>query len=77
MTLLVDVNHPGSQEDLVSNWEPSHCLVEEAVSGAKIALAFWLWLLPTCLFASLPLAGGWASLQPASSPLVIAQSFVL
>ena len=35
-TLLVDVNHPGSQEDLVSNWEPAHCLVEDAVSGAEI-----------------------------------------
>ena len=37
MTLLVDVNHPGSQEDLVSNWEPAHSLVEDAISGAKIA----------------------------------------
>ena len=23
-TLLANVNHPGSQEDLVSNWEPAH-----------------------------------------------------
>ena len=37
MTLLVDVNHPGSQEDMVSNWEPAHILLEDAVSGAKIA----------------------------------------
>ena len=29
-TLLVDVNHPGAQEDLVSNWEPAHSLVEDA-----------------------------------------------
>ena len=36
-TLLADVNHPGSQEDLVSNWEPVHSLVEDAVSGAEIA----------------------------------------
>ena len=39
MTLLVDVNHPGSQEDLVSNWEPALSLVEEAISGARIAVA--------------------------------------
>ena len=37
MILLVDVNHPGSQEDLVSNWEPAHSLVEDAISGAEIA----------------------------------------
>ena len=72
-TLLMDVNHSGSQEDLVSNWEP-HSLVGDAVSGAKLALSFQLWLSPTCLPAS---GGGWASLQPADSPLVLAQSFVL
>ena len=33
-TLLADVNHPGSKEDLVSNWEPAHSLVEDAISGA-------------------------------------------
>ena len=37
MTLRVRVNHPGSQEDLVSNWETTHSLVEDAVSGAEIA----------------------------------------
>ena len=37
VTLLADVNCPGSQEDLVSNWEPAHNLVEDAVSGANIA----------------------------------------
>ena len=37
MTLLVDVNCPGCQEDLVSNWEPALSLVEDAVSGAEIA----------------------------------------
>ena len=36
MTLAV-VNYPGSQEDMVSNWEPAHSFVEDAVSGAKIA----------------------------------------
>ena len=26
-TLLADVNHPGSQEDVVSSWEPAHSLL--------------------------------------------------
>ena len=37
MTLLADGNCPGSQEDLVSNQEPAHCLVEDAISEAEIA----------------------------------------
>ena len=37
VTLLADVNLPGSQEDLVSNWEPAHSLVEDAISGAELA----------------------------------------
>ena len=37
VTLLADVNHTGSQKDLVSNWEPAHSLVEDAVSEPKIA----------------------------------------
>ena len=52
MTLLVDVNHPGSQEVLVSNWEPAHSLVEDAISGAEIAsglLALAVARLPLCL----------------------------
>ena len=69
---LADVNRPGSQEDLVSNWEPARSLVEDAYSGAKIAL-FQLWLPPACLPVS---CGGWACLLPATS-LVFAQSFVL
>ena len=73
MTLLAGVNHPGSQEDLVSNWKPAHNLVEDAVSGAEIA-PFQLWLSPAWLSAS---HGGWAGPQPASSPLVFTQSFVL
>ena len=39
MTLLADVNNPGSQEDVVSNWQPAHSLVEDVVSGAEIAVA--------------------------------------
>ena len=37
VTLLADVNLPGSQEDLVSNWEPARSLVEDAISGAELA----------------------------------------
>ena len=50
--LLVDVNHPGFQEDLVSNWELARSLVEDAVFGAKIApclLALAVTRLPLCL----------------------------
>ena len=75
MTLLVDVNHPGSQEDLVSNWEPSHCLVEEAVSGAKIApclLALAVAHLTLCLRQ-----GEGSYKQPVSSPLEFTQFFLL
>ena len=71
-TLLADVKHPGSQEDLVSNWESTHSLVEDVISGAKIAPR-----LPVLTVAHLPLAGGGASPQLASSPLVFTQSFVL
>jgi len=69
----MDVNHPGSQENLVSNWEHACSLIEDAISGAKIA-PFWLWLLPACFSAS---SGGWAGPLLASSPLVFSQSFVL
>ena len=61
MTLLVDVSHLGSHEDLVSNLELARSLVEDAVSGAEID-AFRLWLLPACLPASVPLVGlGWSA----------------
>ena len=65
------VQDPGKTS--VSNWELARSFVEDAVSGAEIA-PFWLWLSPACLSAS---GGGWAGLQPASSPLVFTQSFVL
>ena len=78
MTLLVDANHPGSQEDLVSNWEPAHSLVECAVSGAEIAPRLPV-LAATCL--PLCLWWGWGceavSTELASSPLVLPQLFVL
>ena len=56
MTLLADVDRPGSQENVVSNWESANSLVEDAVSGAKIAAS----LLPSSSGCHLP-----ASLPPA------------
>jgi len=52
--ILADVNQPGFQEDVVSNWEPGHSLVEDAVSGAMIAAVPYLLVLavahlPLCL----------------------------
>ena len=76
--LISDCNPPGRcqasrfQEDLVSNWESTHSLVEDVISGAKIAPR-----LLVLTVAHLPLVGGGASLQLASSPLVFTQSFVL
>ena len=59
MTLPVDVNRPGSQEDLVSNWEPARSLVEDAIYGAEFAPC-----LPALAVARLPVSGrGWAGLQ--------------
>ena len=50
------VNHPGSQEDLVSNWEPAWWQVASWWSmpslGPRLPLTFQLWLPPTCLSAS-------------------------
>ena len=51
---------PGSQEDLVSNWEPAHSLVEDAVSGALIAPCFpalAVACLPLCLWRGM----GWSA----------------
>ena len=42
--------------------------------GLSLPLAFQLWLAPACLPVS---SRGWAGPQPASSPLVFSQSFVL
>ena len=53
VTLLADVNLPGSQEDLVSNWEPARSLVEDAVSGAETVprlLTLAVARLPLCLW---------------------------
>ena len=37
----MDINRPGSQENLVSNWEPAHSLGEDAVSGAEFDCMDW------------------------------------
>ena len=64
-TLLADVNHPGSQEDLVSNWEPARSLVEDAISEAKIASH-----LPALAAACLPLCL-WQGEGPVCSQLAL------
>ena len=77
VTLLSDVNRPGSQEDVVSNWQPAHSLVEDAslwglVGAATCLLALAVACMPLWLWC-----GDEACTLPASSPLVLAQSFVL
>ena len=62
MTLRVDANHPGSQEDVVSNWETAHSLVGDAVFGAEIAaapclVALAVTRLPPCLWQAM----GWST----------------
>ena len=70
MTLLADVKHPGSQEDEVTNREPTHILMEDAVSGAEIA--------PHLLAPAVGhLQEGRGRSTAASSRLVFTQSFVL
>ena len=71
-TLLADVNHPGSQEDLVSNWEPAHSSVQDAISGSEIApclqalavacLSLFLWCGDGLVHSRLALL--WCSLSP-------------
>ena len=74
----MDVDHPGSQEDLVSNWEPAHSLVKGAISGAEIAprlLALAVTHLSLCLWLGEGpvrswLALLWYSLSPLFCELV-------
>ena len=78
MTFLVDVNHPGSQEDVLYKWQPAHSLVEHEVSGTEVAMAPSLLALAVAP-AFLPPGQETPKWQTASSPLVStrAQSFVL
>ena len=39
VTLQGDMNSPGSQTDMVSDWQPAHSLEGGTVSGAEIAMA--------------------------------------
>ena len=61
------VKRAGSQEDLVSNSESAHSLVEDAISGDKIVPC-----LLALAFAACPSASGreMGSPHPASSPLI-------
>ena len=75
VTLWVDVNHPGSQEGVVSGWEPAHGLVEDAISGTEIAAAP-CFLLPAVTSLPLCLQMGRGQYS-ASSPFIFTQSFVV
>ena len=76
VTLLEDVNNPGSQEDVTSNWKPAQFDGGCLSLGLRLEqpLAFQLWLWPACFSTS---GGGGACTQSTSSPLVFAKSFVL
>ena len=55
---LADMNSPGSREDVVSDWWPTHSFVGDAVSGAEIAVVPCL--LPLAVvYPLLCLRGGW------------------
>ena len=76
VTLLTDVNHPGFQEDVVSNWKPAHSSVENGLCGQDFSSPLSSgsgYPLP----AFLPLGRESPIQQPACSPLVFVQSFVL
>ena len=55
VTVLADINHPGCQEYMASDWQPAHSLEGDAVSGAEIEVALCLLPLavthlPLCLW---------------------------
>ena len=59
---------PGSQEEVLSNWELAHSLVEDEVPGAEIAappclLALAATYLPLCLQGERDIYSSWLSLQ--------------
>ena len=72
-TLLADVNRPGSQEDMVSKWEPARSLVEDAGPWGRDCSSPLPCSSGCRTPASLPLGTGGLP----SSSLVLAQSFVL
>ena len=68
MKLLPDIYLPGSQEEVLSNWELAHSLVEDEVPGAEIAappclLALAATYLPLCLQGERDIYSSWLSLQ--------------
>ena len=65
MTLLADVNCLGSHGDVVSNWEPTHSLVEDAISVAEISSCF-----PALAITHLPLCLQWGD-GPVRSQLAL------
>ena len=67
VTLLAHMNCSGSQEDMASNWQLAHSLVEDAVSVAKIAAVPCLLELavahqPLYLWGGRTLNGSWLAL---------------
>ena len=63
VTLLADMNHPGSQDDVVSDWQPACNLMGDVVSGTEIAMAPCLpplavIHLPLCLWKGVERAAG-------------------
>lgn len=39
VTFLADMNHPGPQDDVVSDWQPARNLLGDVVSGTEIVVA--------------------------------------
>ena len=42
VTFLADMNHPGPQDDVVSDWQPARNLLGDVVSGTEISAASYL-----------------------------------
>ena len=65
--LQADMNSPGSQTDMVSDWQPAHILAGGAVSGVEIAMAPCLpplavTHLPLCFWVGRAITGSWLAL---------------
>lgn len=74
VTLLANINHPGSQGNIVSNWQPADSLAGVSTLWLSLQwpLAFNLWLLCICLSASREGCKG----QTACSPLVLTRAWL-